>query len=50
MNKMWIMIAGLVGLVFFVCASGMRSAQAAKMLTAAGFSDVTNAGGLGNLK
>lgn len=32
------------------CASGMRSAQAAKVLAAAGFTDVTNAGGLGNLK
>ena len=31
------------------CASGMRSAQAAKILTAAGFTDVTNAGGLRNL-
>ena len=32
------------------CASGMRSAQAAKLLAAAGFTDVTNAGGLSNLK
>lgn len=32
------------------CASGMRSAQAARILTAAGFTDVTDAGGLGNLK
>lgn len=32
------------------CASGMRSAQAAKILTAAGFTDVTNGGGLSNLK
>lgn len=32
------------------CASGMRSASAAKILTDAGFSDVTNAGGWGNLK
>jgi phage shock protein E len=32
------------------CASGMRSAQAARLLTAAGFTDVTNAGGLGNLR
>ena len=31
------------------CASGMRSARAAKILTAAGFTDVTNAGGLQNL-
>jgi rhodanese-related sulfurtransferase len=28
----------------------MRSAKAAKILTAAGFTDVTNAGGLSNLK
>lgn len=32
------------------CASGMRSAQAAKLLTKAGFTDVTNAGGLKNLE
>jgi phage shock protein E len=32
------------------CASGMRSASAAKILTSGGFSDVTNAGGWGNLK
>jgi phage shock protein E len=32
------------------CASGMRSANAAKILKAAGFTDVTNAGGLSNLK
>lgn len=32
------------------CASGMRSAQAAKILTAAGYTDVTNAGGLSNLE
>jgi phage shock protein E len=32
------------------CASGNRSAKAAKILTAAGFTDVTNAGGLKNLK
>lgn len=32
------------------CASGMRSAQAAKLLSKAGFTDVTNAGGLGNLQ
>lgn len=32
------------------CASGMRSASAAKILKKAGFTDVTNAGGLGNLQ
>jgi phage shock protein E len=32
------------------CASGSRSAKAAKILTAAGFTDVTNAGGLRNLE
>lgn len=32
------------------CASGMRSAQAAKLLVAAGFTDVTNAGSLKNLR
>ena len=32
------------------CASDMRSAQAARILTGAGFADVTDAGGLGNLK
>ena len=31
------------------CTSGRRSAQADKILTAAGFTDVTNAGGLTNL-
>jgi len=31
------------------CASGARSSQAASMLKSAGFSDVTNAGGLGNM-
>ncbi|MEI6563183.1 MAG: rhodanese-like domain-containing protein [bacterium] len=31
------------------CASGMRSAKAANILTAAGFMDVTDAGGLSNL-
>lgn len=36
--------------VVVYCASGMRSAQAARILASAGFSDVTNAGGLGNLK
>ncbi len=32
--------------VVLYCASGARSAMAARMLKAAGFSDVTNAGGL----
>ncbi len=32
------------------CASGMRSAKAARILTGGGFTDVTNAGGLGDLK
>jgi rhodanese-related sulfurtransferase len=32
------------------CASGMRSAHAAKILATAGFMDVTNAGGWANLK
>ena len=32
------------------CASGRRSAEAAKILAKAGFTDVTNAGGLGNLE
>lgn len=36
--------------VVVYCASGMRSAQAARILTAAGFTDVTNAGGLRNLQ
>ncbi|HOV62690.1 MAG TPA: rhodanese-like domain-containing protein [Spirochaetia bacterium] len=31
------------------CASGARSAMAAKMLKAAGFTDVTNAGGLSDM-
>lgn len=31
------------------CASGMRSARAAAILTAAGYTNVTNAGGLKNL-
>jgi len=35
--------------VVVYCASGMRSAQAAKFLTDAGFTDVTNAGGLKSL-
>lgn len=32
------------------CASGMRSASAVKILKAHGFADVTNAGGLSNLR
>ena len=32
------------------CASGMRSARAVKILTDAGFTDITDAGGLGNLQ
>jgi rhodanese-related sulfurtransferase len=32
------------------CATGMRSANAAKILTDAGYTDVTDAGGLDNLK
>jgi phage shock protein E len=36
--------------VVVYCASGMRSASAATLLTAAGFTDVVNAGALGNLK
>jgi phage shock protein E len=32
------------------CASGMRSAQATKLLVGAHFADVTNAGGLRNLE
>ena len=32
------------------CASGMRSAKAVTILTAAGFTDVTNAGSLRNLE
>jgi len=32
------------------CASGMRSAKAVKILAAAGFLDVTDAGGLRNLR
>ncbi len=31
------------------CASGSRSSQAASMLRSAGFTDVTDAGGMGNL-
>jgi len=31
------------------CASGARSSQAAAILKSAGFTDVTNAGGLGNM-
>ena len=36
--------------VVVYCASGIRSARAAKILTAAGYRDVTNAGGLSNLE
>ena len=36
-------------LVVVYCASGARSAQAASILKAAGFTDVTNAGGLANM-
>lgn len=36
--------------VVVYCASGMRSAQAAKILSDAGFGDVSNAGGLRNLE
>ena len=36
--------------IVIYCASGMRSAKAAHILTGAGFADVTNAGGLSNLK
>ncbi len=36
--------------VVVYCASGIRSAHAARMLAAAGFTDVTNAGGLSALK
>ena len=32
------------------CASGMRSASAASILSTAGFTDVTDAGGYGNLR
>lgn len=35
--------------VIVYCASGSRSAQAARILKAAGFTDVTNAGGLHSL-
>jgi phage shock protein E len=35
--------------VIVYCASGSRSAQAARMLKSAGFTDVTNAGGLGSM-
>ena len=37
------------GAVVLYCASGARSAYAAKILRAAGFADVTNAGGLEDL-
>jgi phage shock protein E len=35
--------------VVLYCASGMRSGQAVRVLTRAGFADVVNAGGLRNL-
>ena len=35
--------------IVLYCASGMRSGQAARMLQAAGFSDVTSAGGLSDM-
>jgi phage shock protein E len=35
--------------IVLYCASGARSAQAARMLKAAGFTDVISAGGLGNM-
>ncbi len=35
--------------VIVYCASGARSAYAAKLLKAAGYSDVTNAGGLDDM-
>ena len=35
--------------VVLYCASGGRSGMAARMLKAAGWSDVTNAGGLGDM-
>jgi len=35
--------------VVLYCASGARSAQAARMLKAAGFADVVNAGGLDDM-
>jgi len=35
--------------VVLYCASGARSAMAAKMLKASGFADVTNAGGLDDM-
>jgi phage shock protein E len=38
------------GAIVVYCASGMRSAQAEKILSKAGFTDVTNAGGLSNLQ
>ena len=37
------------GSIVVYCASGARSAQAARLLKSAGFSDVTNAGGLGSM-
>ncbi len=35
--------------IVLYCASGARSAQAARLLKRAGFTDVTNAGGLGSM-
>ena len=35
--------------IIVFCASGSRSAQAAKLLRKAGFADVVNAGGLGSM-
>jgi phage shock protein E len=35
--------------IVLYCASGARSAQAARMLKKAGFADVVSAGGLGNM-
>jgi phage shock protein E len=35
--------------IILFCASGARSAQAARLLKQAGFTDVVNAGGLGDM-
>ncbi len=35
--------------IILYCASGARSGQAARLLKKAGFTDVTNAGGLGDM-
>ncbi len=35
--------------IVLYCASGARSGQAARLLKQAGFTDVTNAGGLGDM-